>query len=77
MGPRDVGPQVSNNPAYRLVTVVKDHEKEGNTSHSTKNSETLFPDYEEIEEVFFEHTTEEDNNSNTRNSFYEPIECRL
>ena len=69
--PRDM---VSNDSAYRPVTVVKDHQKEGNTSHSI---ETLFTDYEDIEEVYFKHTTEEDDKSDSCNSFYEPVESHL
>ena len=61
----DVAPPVTNNPAYRLVTVVQSHQKQGNTSDSDK-------EYGDLEEVFFKHTS-----NNNPNSYYEPVECHL
>ena len=62
---QDIIPAVSDNPAYRLVTVPS--LKEGNAK-----TQKGVPDYEEIEEIYFKHNTK-----NSVEGDYEPVECRV
>ena len=57
-------PPVSDNPAYKLVTVCS-HQKKDNTKTQFMHN------YEEIEEVYFKHTTTEDSNTGD----YEIVDC--
>ena len=62
-------PAVSENPAYQLVTLVHKNRE----ICINQSNDKLSSDYEDVEEVYFKQTTQD----NTVDDSYEPVECPL
>ena len=65
--------QISENPAYKLVTIL--YKSNNPKEAAIKQSTASISGTADYEELYFKHTIENDNS--TGEGDYEPIECRL